>query len=259
MPRSRAAQTASRGKGRAQDLERRLQEAHEQYARRIRTLEARAIAAEAAAAAAAQGHHTAATEAAAADSGGDGHGGVSGWVQAGWDAVTPEGDEGGRGDEGSWSDQALPRHLSSEMRQQLALRNKQVAELQQQLRVAERQVRQLQRGQQHQAQPHCQQRSGAAAEGALVEVCEAPPAPQQLQQHPQQPAAEQHLRMELAAAQGALALLQRSHAELLQRTVELGATQQCAVAEAQEAAARREADRWLERVSGLEQVRRWCA
>jgi hypothetical protein len=250
------------------ELERQLREAHEQYARRIRTLEARAAAAEAAAAGRAAA------------------------------APPPAGDA--REDGARQGDQAS-REVVSELRQLLALRNKQAAEVQHQLCVAERQVRHLQlrlqqqqRQQQQQQQQEQQQQQQQqqqqeqqqrlpgtheqAASGILVAHCaeaetaqepDRPvpqPQPQPVQPQPckqrhshqwepQAPAAEQRLQLELAASQGALVLLQRAHAELMERSVELGAAQQRALDELRGQVAAREAARWQERVAGLEEVR----
>jgi hypothetical protein len=241
-----------KGRGRVPELERRLEEVHVQYARRIKTLEARAEAAEAAAAAAGAAAAAAAAEAApeagAAARGTSPGAGDSGMEEGGGAAGEGSGDVGrpqrgrdsaARPMSGAGSAAAVAKAEASELRRQLALRSQQAAELQQELRVAERQVRQLQR-QRHQPPP---------------------PPPQQQQPHDAPAAAAapgaegEALRAELAAARSALALLQGSHEQLLERCTELGGAQRRASAEARQEAAAREAARWMERVEALEEVR----
>jgi len=263
------------GRGRIPELERRLQEVHTQYARRIKTLEARVAAAEAASrgvgAAAAQAAPAPTAEAAAEEQRADARPEAD--VSA--SRRQSERDDGARGSDSRGSkrskseaaavegaqgsspvqqqQQQQQDAATRELQQQLSQRNRQVAELQQELRVAERQVRQLQRQQQQAASP-------AAAASALVQSKKQQQQQQQSQNQNPKPRSDQdcserqRLQADLAAAQGALVLLQQSHGELLQRCAELGAEQQRAAVELREEVAGREAARWMERIERLEQV-----
>lgn len=269
-------QASSRSKGRTQqEYERRLQEVHSQYVRRIKTLEARIAAADAA-----SGAHRESAPATHAGGGSSSPDIVARQRRDGGAAAAGNPEWGGEqhevGSSQSWQEQQLER--------QLIQRNKQIAELQQQLRVTERQVRLLQQrlqGRQRgepehdggQAGSRQQQQQVAAptpVAGDMVVAArpaaerqasplQSPHQQQQQQQQWHQQDLEQQLRVELAAAQGALALLQRSHTELLQRSTEVAAAQQRAMLELRDEVAAQEADRWHDKVDTLEQVRGFAA
>jgi hypothetical protein len=231
--RTRAQTLAARGgRGRAQALERRLSDLHAQYARRIKTLEARAVAAEAAAASA-----TAAGPCP--------------------DDIEPPRDGDGRGGSGeataaagrkSGGNAALAEQAQrEELLQQLAQRDATVSELQQRLRAAERTVRQQQRQAAATAVVASHRSTPAAAAAAQDPAAAAAAAAQQAEQ--------QQLREELATARHALELLQSSHSQLIERCAELGTEQQRAALRLREDVAAREAERWMARVERLEQAR----
>jgi hypothetical protein len=129
-----------------------------------------------------------------------------------------------------------------ELRRMLRRRDKQAGELQAKLRDATARLQLLQRDQQ----------KGGAGPAAAADT-----QPQRQQETPiiqQDGRGVDQLRAELAATQGAIALLQPSHAQLLARTAELGAAQRAAAARVAEEVAASEAARWCGRVELLEHV-----
>jgi hypothetical protein len=217
-------------------LEEKIEAARAGYQRRLAALEARAAAAEIAASGG-----VAIARAAPPPSLGQG-GGSSG---------DSSGDSRAQADQEAWARE------QDEARRQLLKADRRTAELRRQLGLAQWRAQQLRRGcawaqEREQADP-------ATSRGADVFSEPDAACPETGLRGAADSAgsgcnSEQRLRAELAAARGALALLEPSHAQLLQRLAAAAEAQRRAAAASEEEAAAGEAARWGARVERMEQV-----